>query len=192
MGKRGPKPKEKTRLDFMDSVRKNADNPAWKEHQGRAGRHGADVLSCMRRKGYTEEQIAAIRAKGLAAAHAKNREYKMQRDLLLRFLKTDVQDVELIAELESYGFEPTFGGGMAYKALCRAMTGDIDAIKYVRDTIGEKPSSDTNINLNTPVKALDMSQLSDAQLMALADRVDSDDEEGLVVRNDEDGADTED
>ena len=46
----------------------------------------------------------------------------------------------------------------------------MDAQRYVRDTIGEKPTDNYNLGIqNKPIKSLDMSQLSDEQLEALAE-----------------------
>lgn len=190
MGKRGPKPKHVTDYAALEEKDKRnvAGNEAWEKQKGRTKNPGADVLTAMRRKGYTDEEIQAFRIKGLEKAAANRRQYIEQKNLLRKLLKTDVQDEELTNQLLALGLEPTFGGGMAFKALCRAMTGDIDAIKYVRDTVGEKPNYDTTINLNAPVKALDMAHMTDAQLMALADQADEDDEVRLLP-GDEDSAD---
>ena len=58
----------------------------------------------------------------------------------------------------------------------RAQTGDIEAARYVRDTIGEKPTETTALQIsNQPIRAMDLTQLSDAELEALADRADEED-----------------
>ena len=46
----------------------------------------------------------------------------------------------------------------------------------MRDTIGEKPTETTALQIsNQPIRAMDLTQLSDAELEALADRADEED-----------------
>ena len=60
--------------------------------------------------------------------------------------------------------EVTLIEAMSLAVFNRAMKGDIRAIEFVRDTIGEKPA--TNIQV-TNEKTTNLSQITDAQLQAL-------------------------
>lgn len=90
----------------------------------------------------------------------------------------EVSDPELKAILESYGLEPTHEVAMVVAALQRAERGDIEAARFIRDTRGEKPVAELAVGNITgkPVRSLDLSQLSDAELEALADMYDEEDE----------------
>lgn len=80
-------------------------------------------------------------------------------------------------KLEQLGLDPTFSGAMNLAVVWRAMHGDVEAVRYIRDTLGEKPSESINLGVfDTPVKSLDLTKLSDAELEALADRADSETE----------------
>ena len=74
------------------------------------------------------------------------------------------------------GMEPSIANAINFAVLRKAQTGDIEAARYVRDTIGEKPTETTAIQVsNQPIRAMDLTQLSDAELEALADRTDEED-----------------
>ena len=52
----------------------------------------------------------------------------------------------------------------------KAKTGDVEATRYIRDTIGEKPREGLELgNLDDkPLASVDLSKLSDEQLKAMA------------------------
>ena len=76
----------------------------------------------------------------------------------------------------SLGIEPSIANAVNLAVLKRAQLGDIEAARYVRDTIGEKPTETTALQIsNQPIRAMDLTQLSDAELEALADRADEED-----------------
>ena len=47
------------------------------------------------------------------------------------------------------------------------MTGDIEAARFVRDTIGEKPTEALQISAVQDVQQMDVSGLTDAELQAI-------------------------
>ena len=91
-----------------------------------------------------EERTELARKAGKASADNR-RKYKAFRDCLREILTLDVTDA---AEL-----------------------GDIEAARFVRDTNGEKPTEALQLGItDKPIKSMDLSKLSDAELEALADR----------------------
>lgn len=121
---------------------------------------------------FTPEQRREWASKaGKASADAK-RKHKRLGDLLKHVLTLDTDDAEAAAELLSLGLEPSFANAATVAAVRKAMHGDIEAMRYVRDTIGEKPTEAMSVALtDKPVKALDLTKMSDAELEALADQV---------------------
>jgi len=102
----------------------------------------------------------------------RNGDYK--RDILNQMLSLECDDEQAAAALQALGLDPTFANAANLSVLRRAVHGDVECLRYIRDTIGEKPTEAFQLGVyNTPVKALDMTKLSDAELEALADRADS-------------------
>lgn len=103
---------------------------------------------------------------------------KTQRDILKTILSLRCDDTEVCNELIAMGMSPNYANAANLAVMRKAVHGDIEAMRYVRDTIGEKPTEQTQLNvLSTPVKALDMTKLSDEELEYLADRSDYSDDE---------------
>ena len=88
-------------------------------------------------------------------------------------LSLDVPDEAVRAELEKLGLDPSFSNAISMAAIMRAANvGDIEAARFTRDTVGEKPTEALQLGItDKPIKSLDLSQLSDAELEALADQV---------------------
>lgn len=120
-----------------------------------------------------EQRRENARRAGIAsAASAKKR--RLQRDILNQMLTLQCDDEQAAAALQALGLDPTFANAANLSVLRRAVHGDVECLRYIRDTIGEKPTESFQMGIqNTPVKALDMTKLSDAELEALADRADS-------------------
>ena len=118
----------------------------------------------------TQEQRLAINEKAQETKRENRRRYEAQQTLLKHILSMDVDDPDLAEKLVSLGLPPSNSVAMAMAAVKKALTSDMDAQRYVRDTIGEKPTDNYNLGIqNKPIKSLDMSQLSDEQLEALAE-----------------------
>ena len=111
---------------------------------------------------------------GIASGVAK-RKRKQLREVINEVLPMEVGDPELKAALEAYGLKPTHEVAMVVAALQRAERGDIEAARFIRDTCGEKPVAEINMGsiVERPVRSLDLSQLSDDELAALADMCDA-------------------
>ena len=125
---------------------------------------------------YTPEERQAWAVKAGRASADKRRRMKAQRDILRDLMRTDCADEAVAEALISAGMEPSIANAINFAVLRRAQTGDIEAARYVRDTIGEKPTETTALQIsNQPIRAMDLTQLSDAELEALADRTDEED-----------------
>lgn len=117
-----------------------------------------------------EEHLAYVR-KGNAAQKAAMRNRRPFRLLLNEVLKHEIQDEDVANILMGYGIEPTFQMQMAFKAVLKACQGDIEAARFVRDTVGEKPAENMTIGVTDPARldAYDMSHLTEAELLELAE-----------------------
>lgn len=114
-------------------------------------------------------------AKRAAQASAKARaKHRLFKDILKDVLATPISSQEeAFGQLKALGLEANHENAMMLAAAKRAMLGDIEAARFVRDTVGEKPTEAFNLAVhNGPIKALDMAGLSDQELEALADQAD--------------------
>lgn len=131
-------------------------------------------------KPYNTQSVEVAREngrKGGIASGVAKRQRKQLREVINEVLPMEVSDPELKAILESYGLNPTHEVAMVVAALQRAERGDIEAARFIRDTRGEKPVAEIAMGslLDRPVRSMDLSQLSDAELEALADMYDDQD-----------------
>lgn len=94
------------------------------------------------------------------------------RDTLSSMMTAQVPtNDEIAAVLENSGFAPTVENAIAFSALLKAAHGDIEAARYVRDTLGEKPTENFNMSaVMKPLESLDLTQYTDAELEQLAYR----------------------
>lgn len=122
----------------------------------------------------TPEQRREWAAKaGRASAEAKKRR-RSSAEIMRALLSAQLSPAEADDRLKELGLE-TFGGAIALAQIQRALTGDTEAARFCRDTAGDKPTEAMTLALtDKPVKAMDLTQLSDAELEALADRADDD------------------
>lgn len=106
-----------------------------------------------------------------AEASAKaRRKYKAMRELLKQVLVLDVDDPALRDAMEKLGVEPSRANAIALMTVAKAGNGDIEAARFVRDTVGEKPTEQYNVGVaGRPIKSLDLTALTDEELEALAD-----------------------
>lgn len=108
---------------------------------------------------------------GRASAEAKKRRRLIRealRDILDAPICGDVQGTtEIMYILSSMGIDcPTTADAIALAATSKAIHGDIEAARFVRDSVGEKPSHTVELDVtDTPIEYMDLSQLSDEQLM---------------------------
>lgn len=120
--------------------------------------------------GQTPEIARENGRKGGLASGASKQRRKLIRETINEIMPLEVSDDELREALQTAGLPPTFENAMAYSALRRAAKGDIEAARFVRDTLGQKPAESLAITpiLDQPVASWDMSKLTDEELMAIA------------------------
>ena len=124
--------------------------------------------------GLSKEERTEQARKAAAASVAARRKYKTMREVLRRVLTLDVDDPRMAEGLKALGLEPSYANAIGLSVIRKAATlGDVEAARFTRDTVGEKPTEALNLGLTSgPVKALDLAKMSDAELEALADRLD--------------------
>lgn len=124
-------------------------------------------------RSFTAEQRREWAQKaGLASAEAKKRR-KSSMEIMRAVLSCELTAEEGAKELKALGLDTTWGVDIAVAQARRARAGDTEAARFCRDTAGDKPTEALTLALtDKPVKAMDLTQLSDEELEALADRVD--------------------
>lgn len=121
------------------------------------------------------ERQAQARKAGLASGEAR-RKRRALREVFDVMLTTKVSDEEIVQMFERAGVpeaERTYQNALVLSAMLKAGKGDIEASRYIRDSIGEKPTEQYRLSVgDKPIKALDLTGMSDEELEALADSVD--------------------
>lgn len=123
----------------------------------------------------TEEQRReCARVAGKASAEVK-RKHRLFKDILQDVLAAPLPDGDALAPLlEAVGLEANHENAIMLASALRAKLGDIEAARFVRDTVGEKPTEAFNLGLSAgPIKAMELDKLSDAELARLADEADA-------------------
>ena len=120
----------------------------------------------------TKEELAENASKAGKASAAARRKHKQFRDVFRDILSLDVTDTQMAQALQELGLDPSFANAIGLRAILKAATtGDIEAARFARDTIGEKPTEAFQLGItDKPIKSMDLSKLSDEELAALADR----------------------
>lgn len=93
---------------------------------------------------------------GIASGEAKRKKKAMREtlDVLLsmRMKNGKFADIESITSFAALkGKNISVQEAMIISMLQRAMKGDVKAAEWVRDTAGQKPVDNTNVNMNLPV-----------------------------------------
>ena len=115
-----------------------------------------------------EERSANGRQGGVASGEAK-RKKKTIRAVMQAMLDCQIPDTEAVEALKALGFEGTFRDGMTRAMLEKALKGDVEAGRFVRDTVGEKPREGIDLDISDrPLASLDLSKLTDEQLQQMA------------------------
>ena len=91
----------------------------------------------------TEEEQKRIASKGGKASGAARRRKRTIRDAARLILSMSVQDTETIETLKAAGIENPGGlnnlEAMVAVAIAKAKAGDLKALEFIRDSIGENP-----------------------------------------------------
>lgn len=121
----------------------------------------------------TKDEARDISSKGGVASGKARRMKRTLREGLREILALDLPESEGRALLVALGVDPDYASAINMALVRRAMTGEVDAFRAVRDSIGEKPSDALEIgNLDDkPLETIDLSKLTDEQLrMMIAKR----------------------
>lgn len=121
----------------------------------------------------TPEQRQEWARKAGKASQAAQRRRKTSMELMRAVLSCDTPREEDVERLKALGLDISVGSGIAFAQALLALNGNTEAAKFCRDTAGDKPTESMNIGLlDKPVKAMDLTQLTDEELEALADKSD--------------------
>lgn len=150
---------------MADKDKTRALNPAFVASQGRFARD--------------REAAREAGKKGGAALQDMGRRRRKLRDALGTLLAMPVDEaapVETVARaadvLRALGVEdPTGADAVALAQFVKAVAGDTEAARYVRDTAGERPADQVSIIPGELVDADSVAQLTDAELAELAGNV---------------------
>ena len=116
-----------------------------------------------------EEEQKRIRSMGGKASQAKQKRRKTQAEIIRQIMDLTLTPEEGAEKLEALGLDPTWATDANLAVMQKARKGDVEAIRYLRDTIGEKPRDGLEIgNLDgQPLSTIDLSTLTDDQLRAM-------------------------
>ena len=117
----------------------------------------------------TEEAQRQIRSMGGKASSEKQRRRKTQAEIIRQIMELKLTPEEGADKLEALGLDPTWATDANVAVMQKARKGDVESLRYLRDTIGEKPRDGLEIgNLDgQPLSTIDLSTLSDDQLRAM-------------------------
>lgn len=117
----------------------------------------------------SEEKQREIRSMGGKASQAKQRRRKTQAEIIRQIMELKLTPEEGADKLEALGLDPTWATDANVAVMQKARKGDVESLRYLRDTIGEKPRDGLEIgNLDgQPLSTIDMSALTDDQLRAM-------------------------
>ena len=132
-----------------------------------------NINNLIQYNGQTPEQARENGQKGGIASGVARRKRRTFRELIETVMTMEVDDPVVHAKLQELGLDPTHDMAITMAAVRKAENGDIEATRYLRDTKGEKPTEALQMAItDKPIKSLDLTQLSDAELEALADGLD--------------------
>lgn len=128
--------------------------------------------------GLSAEERSENARRAAAASAEKRAAHRLFKDILKDVLACPVSDEDALkGQLEALGLKANFENAMMLAAAHKAKGGDIEAVRFVRDTLGEKPTEAFNLSVSDrPIKALDLGQMSDDELEKLADQADDSEE----------------
>jgi len=116
-----------------------------------------------------EEHLEISRKGGLAYGE-KRRKAKLLRQMAFDLLNTEIPTQDEVRQmLVDRGLDTTYGDGMLLTMILRAIAGDVDAARFVRDTSGQRPAEQVELgNVDgLPFMRKDLKELSDEELLRL-------------------------
>lgn len=123
----------------------------------------------------TSEEILADKRKAGQISGEKKHKKKMLKDITNELLNSDFSavaenDERLAAVLNLLGNDkPTGGDLLMLSALIKGIKGDTDAMRFVRDTSGQKPSEVSSITVSRgDLDGVDLRTVSTDELLKIA------------------------
>ena len=93
------------------------------------------------------------------------------REVLRQLMAMDTSDPDMHELLVKLGLEPTNDNAVSLAQILQAtQKREAESARFIRDTLGEKPTEAYNIGISKPIQAMDLGGMSDEELAALADR----------------------
>ena len=118
-------------------------------------------------KSFTPEERKKNASKGGKASVKAKRERKRANEILSIFLsmplkkrkEAEIEDIKAFEELK--GKNITVNEAIQLRQVQRALNGDLASATYIRDTVGDKPSENVNVNaeVKNPFKDLTTEEL---------------------------------
>ena len=117
----------------------------------------------------SKEEQRQIQSAGGKASGESRRRRKTQAEIIRQIMDLTLTPEEGGAALQALGLDPTWATDANVAVMQKARKGDVESLRYLRDTIGEKPRDGLEIgNLDgQPLSTIDLSTLSDDQLRAM-------------------------
>lgn len=117
----------------------------------------------------TKEARREICSQGGKASAVANRRRKNTQEIVRLILDREITVEEGADRLEALGLPTTWSTKAHVAVMQKAQNGDVEAMRYLRDSAGDKPRDAVEIgNLDgQPLSTIDLSQLSDEQLRAM-------------------------
>lgn len=117
----------------------------------------------------SEERQREIRSMGGKASQAKAKRQKTQAEIIRQIMALTLTPEEGADRLEALGLDPTWATDANVAVMQKARKGDVESLRYLRDTIGEKPRDGLEIGgiEGQPVSTIDLTALTDDQLRAM-------------------------
>ena len=117
----------------------------------------------------SKEEQRQIQSAGGKASGVARRRQKTQAEIIRQIMALKLTVEEGAEKLEALGLDPTWATDANVAVMQKARKGDVESLRYLRDTIGEKPRDGLEIgNLDgQPIATMDLSAMTDDQLRAL-------------------------
>lgn len=123
----------------------------------------------------TDEQISENRRKAGKISGQKKHERKLLRDIANELMSADFSavaenDEKLSQMLQLLGNKnPTGGDLMMLSAMIKGIRGDVDALKFVRDTSGQRPADVQAVTVSRgDLDGVDLRTVSTEELLQIA------------------------
>ena len=117
----------------------------------------------------SKEAAREISSKGGKAAAIANRRRKNTQEIVRMILDREITEAEGAERLEALGLPTTWSTKAHVAVMQRAEAGDVEAMRYLRDSAGDKPRDALEVgNLDgQPLATVDLSAMTDEQLRAM-------------------------